>query len=198
LAANVGWTVDDDTSSDVLRGHIEYRPDPAQRRSCSSIRFIQVAKTTQNGGADYNWQGQEERRNLLRTSSDNAAGIRGGYFVDHEAFACKPATPCSPYFRDHWPNSDESGDGFQRGSGSAPASLVDYPSGWETLEQISLESCARCVGNGEFLGCAEWGARWPAQGQRDIAPIRFRETPSRTFRAALREFDQFYSRPNAP
>jgi hypothetical protein len=198
LAANVSWAVDDETVSDVLRGHIEYRPDARQRASCSSIRFIQVAKTTRNGGADYDWQGQEQRRNLLRTSSQTGAGIQGGYFVDHDASACAVTASCSPYFRDHWPNADESGDGFQLQWGSAPASLVDYPFGWEILEQISLESCACCVDTGEFLGCAQWGARWPEQGQRDITPIRVRETPSRTFRAALRRFDEFYTRSKLP
>lgn len=193
MTATVNWTVDDETNGDVLRGHIEYRPDSRQRRSCSSIRFIQVAKTQQNGGADYDWQGSEERRNLLRTSRKLGAGIEDGYFVDHQAFGCAPTGPCSPYFRDHWANPRESGDGSQRGGRSAPASLVDYPFGWETMEQISLESCARCAESGEFLGCAEWGARWPAQGRREIVPIRVRETPSKTFLAALRRFEEFYT-----
>jgi len=195
VAVSVSWTVDDETSADVLRGHIEYRPIAGQCDSCSNIRFIQVAKTERNGGADYDWQGQEKHRNVLRTSSKMGAGIQGGYFVDHKAFACAPNAPCSPYFRDHWANARESADGFQLDNSSAPASLVDYPVGWDTLEQISLESCARCVESGKFLGCAEWGARWPPQGPRIIAPIRVRETPSKTFLAALRRFEKYYTRP---
>jgi hypothetical protein len=193
MSASVRWTVDPDTSSAVLRGRIQYRPDAGQRASCSSIRFIQIARTTQHGGANYDWQEYEKPRNLIRTSSDGAAGIDGGYFVDHEPFACTPSASCSPYFRDYWPNADESRDGYQLSSDSAPASLVDYPFGWDILEQISLESCARCTQTGEFLGCASWGARLPAQGQREISPILIREAPSKTFHAALDKFDEFYT-----
>ena len=76
----------------------------------------------------------------------------------------RPGRSCSPYFRDHWANPRESGDGYQ--GSSAPAALVDYPFGWDVLQRIALESCARCVDTGEFPGCAEWGAEWPAQGPR--------------------------------
>ena len=192
LAATVNWTVDGETSSEVLRGYVEYHPNAEEGNSCSSIRFIQVAETKQNGGADYEWQGQEQHRNLLRTSSAMGDGIQSGYFVDHKAIACTPGKPCSPYFRDSWANVRESRDGFQIGRDTAPASLVDYPVGWQTLEQISLESCARCVETGQFLGCAQWGARWPLQGERSIAPINIHENPSKTFLAALRKFEKFY------
>jgi hypothetical protein len=193
LVATVSWAVNEE-GLDVLRGYIEYQPDADQRDSCPNIRFIQVAKVERSGGFDYNWQGQEEHRNLLRTSSEMGAGIKRGYFVDHRAFACTPGINCSPYFRDHWANARESEDGFQLGWRSAPASLVDYPFGWDILEQISLESCARCVESGEFLGCVDWGARWPTEGPRSIAPIRVRVIPSKTFLAALRRFEEFYSR----
>ena len=192
VVANVSWAVDEETGCDVLRGYIEFRPDADKRSSCSSIRFIQVAKTEQSHGLDYDWQGREQARNLLRTSSQMGAGIQGGYFVDHKASACTPAVPCSPYFRDHWANPLESRDGFQATWGAAPASLVDYPFGWDVLGRITLESCARCIETGEFLGCAEWGARWPLFGARSISPIRIRQAPSQTFLAALHVFEQFY------
>jgi len=192
VIADVSWTVDDERACDVLRGRIEYRPDKARMRSCSSIRFIQIAKTVRNDGLDYNWQGSEQRRNLLRTSHQMAAGVETGYFVDHQAYACEPSNPCSPYFRDYWANPRESRDGFQANSDFAPASLVDYPFGWEILGGIALESCARCVDTGEFLGCAEWGARWPLMGDRSISPIRVSANPSPTFLAALHIFERFY------
>jgi len=193
LAATVSWDLDDETHCDLLRGRIEYRPGSDPRGACSSIRFIQVAKTERDNGIDYGWQGLEGRRNFLRSSSKMGPGVQGGYFVDHKASACAPATPCSPYFRDHWPNPDESSDGFQANWGAAPASLVDYPYGWDILAYIALESCARCVETGEFLGCVEWGARWPAVGARTISPISVREGPSPTFLAALRAFEEFYN-----
>jgi len=193
LIATVSWALDDVTALDVLRGHIEFRPNPGPQSSFSTIRFIQVAKAERNGGLDYEWQGLEVDRNVLRTSSQMGVGIQSGYFVDHKASACVPATPCSPYFRDHWANARDSGDGFQAGWGFAPASLIDYPFGWDILEQITLESCARAVETGEFLGCAEWGARWPTQGGRSISPISVTEAPSQTFYAALRRFEDFYN-----
>jgi hypothetical protein len=192
LSATVSWAVDDETSLDVLRGRIEYRPDADSGGSCPNIRFIQIAKAERSGGLDYEWQGLEKHRNVLRTSSQMGDGIKPGYFVDHRASACVPGELCSPYFRDYWANARESRDGLQLGGRFAPASLVDYPFGWDILEQISFESCARCVESGEFLGCADWGARWPAQGRRSIASIQVRETPSRTFLAALRRFEEFY------
>jgi hypothetical protein len=192
LVATADWAVNE-YGVDVLRGYIEYRPDADQRRSCPHIRFIQVAKVQRNGGFDYNWQGLEKHRNLLRTSSEMGPGIKDGYFVEHMANTCEPGASCSPYFRDYWANATESEDGFQLSGHSAPASLVDYPFGWEIMEQISLESCARCVESGEFLGCADWGARWPLLGQRRIALIRVDSAPSKTFLAALRKFEEFYS-----
>jgi len=192
--AEVSWAVDDEQTCDILRGRIEYRPDNRLTRSCSSIRFIQIVKTIGNDGRDYQWQGLEQRRNLLRTSAQIDAGVEPRYFVDHQAYACQAGAPCSPYFRDYWANSRESRDGFQANSGIAPASLVDYPFGWEIPGGIALESCARCVDTGEFLGCVEWGARWPLAGDRSISPIRVRATPSPTFFAALRIFEQVYPR----
>jgi hypothetical protein len=193
LAANVRWTRDDEAAADVLRGRIEFRPDAVDCSSCSSIRFIQIARTERNGGIDYEWSGMEQNRNRIRTTSRMGVGIFDGYFVDHKASVCAPASACSPYFRDHWANPRESGDGYQAGGSSAPSALVDYPFGWDTMERIALESCARCVDTGEFLGCSQWGAQWPAQGQRTISPIRFSESPSPTFLSALRKFDEFYN-----
>jgi hypothetical protein len=66
LAASVRWTLDDEMSVDVLRGRIEFHPDAADCSSCSSIRFIQIARTERNGGIDYEWRGMEENRNRLR------------------------------------------------------------------------------------------------------------------------------------
>jgi len=193
LVASVRWAFDDETAADVLRGHISFTPDGAKCASCSRIRFVQVARTEQNGGLEYEWRGMEENRNLIRTTIHARGGILGGYFVDHKASACSPGAACSPYFRDSWANPRESGDGFQGGGSSAPASLVDYPFGWEAMQRIALESCARCVETGEFLGCAEWGAEWLPQGPRTVSPIHVREAPSPTFLAALHRFEEFYN-----
>jgi hypothetical protein len=98
LVASVGWAVDDMTSLDVLRGHMEYRPDADRGVLCTRIRFIQVAKTEGNGGLDLNWQGLERQRNVLRTSSEMGTEVKPGYFVDHRASSCVAGAACSPYF----------------------------------------------------------------------------------------------------
>jgi hypothetical protein len=196
LTANVSWVVDPATSTDALRGRIEYLPNRNANSLCSAIRFVQVAKVEQTGGRDFDWTMGESNRNLIRTSSNPASGVKGGYFVDHEAFHCMKGHVCSPYFRDSWVNPDESQDGFQLGIKTAPASLVDYPFGWESLEQVMLESCARCVDTGAFLGCAEWGGSWPERGSREILAISMHDAPSVTFLAALHQFEAFYSGPN--
>jgi hypothetical protein len=193
MVGDVSWAVDEVTAVDVLQGRMEYRPDAGEGSSCPNIRFIQVAKAERNGGVDYQWEGMEEHRNLLRTSSASGYGVEEGYFVDHRASACVPGAPCSPYFRDHWANSRESMDGRQVAGHSSPASMVDYPYGWNVLQRISLESCARCADSGEFLGCVDWGARWPIIGRREIFPLRVHSVPSKTFMAALHRFEEFYS-----
>jgi hypothetical protein len=193
VVAHVSWVSDSDTSYDALRGRIEYLPAPVPGRSCNSIRFVQIARVQRNGGSDYEWTLAESARNLLKTPAAGESGIIAGYYVDHRAAACTFERPCSPYYRDSWANPRESRDGFQRGHSTAVASLVDYPYGWDTVEQISLESCARCVDSGAFLGCADWGARWPRQGARDISPIQVHQRPSETFLAALDRFEAFYS-----
>lgn len=193
LTADVSWVVDPETSADVLRGRIEYLPRARARSSCPSIRFVQVAKVEVSNGHDYDWQSGETNRNLIRTKSDPVSRIEAGYYVDHQAFRCVKGLPCSPYFRDYWANGDESHDGFERGRDLASASLVDYPFGWESLEEIKLESCARCAETGEYLGCARWGGKWPPVGAREVLPIAAQEAPSPTFLEAMHQFEAFYS-----
>jgi hypothetical protein len=193
LVASVRWVFDTETAADVLRGRISFNPNRAHCSSCSVIRFIQVGRAVKNGGLEYEWPDMEENRNLIRTAGHARDGILDGYFVDHKASLCAPNATCSPYFRDSWANPRESGDGFNVGASSAPASLVDYPFGWDVMQRIALESCARCVDTGEFLGCAEWGAEWLPQDPRTISPIRVHENPSPTFLMALHRFEAFYN-----
>jgi len=128
----------------------------------------------------------------MRTKAGAANGVTPGFFLDHDAFKCAPGAACSPYFRDSWPNPDESGDGANSAKNRSEASLVDYPFGWEFFERITLETCARCADTGEFLGCASWGGSWPAVGDRSLLPASASERPSATFNEALRLFDAFY------
>lgn len=185
------WLTDPETGEDVLRGRMSFAPGAACP-ACRHLRIVQVARVEVKLGRDLDWGGGEANRNLIRTRQDDARGIVAGYFVDHDAFKCAPGAPCSPYFRDSWPNPDESQDGASAPSGGTAASLVDYPFGWSSFERISLESCARCADTGEFLGCVEWGGSWPAVGNRALRVPRASEAPSATFLSALSLFDSFY------
>lgn len=179
IVVTEGWMVDAETGQDVLRGSVAYKPGVhAEGAACHSIRFVQVARVERAKDSDYDWRDGETNRNLMRTSANLAEGVKKGYFVDHDAFKCTPGEQCSPYFRDYWPNAEESQDGFLRGRSITQASLVDYPYGWENFESIALESCARCD-DGQFLACVEWGGRWPGSGDRSLSPIRIQINPRR-------------------
>jgi hypothetical protein len=184
------WTTDSDTGDDVLRGYVQYTPT-SRTEKCKSIRFIQIARVEVSPGNDLQWQSGESDRNLMRTPK-NIPGIVPGFYVDHIAFACTRGKSCSPYFRDSWPNANESQDGSNELGKVAKASLVDYPSGWDSFQTMTLESCAQCVDTGSFLGCAHWGADWPSGG-RTLFPITYSSAPSATFEKALEIFHAFYT-----
>ncbi|HVC09131.1 MAG TPA: hypothetical protein VNH15_04240 [Elusimicrobiota bacterium] len=186
---DVRWSSDPEDGEDVLAGHLAFTPGAAAP-VCRSIRIIQVANMQVSPGKPYQWPAfsGETDRNLTRTPA--------GYYVDHEAANCSKGKPCSPYYRDSWSLPDESHDGQNLPGQVVSSSIADYPFGWGQFDQISLETCARCVDNGQFLGCASWGAFWPLIGNR---PPPFASAaanaPSASFLSALRLFDSFYGMP---
>jgi hypothetical protein len=191
FASEESWLSDPTTGDDVLRGRMTFEPGKSCP-ICRNLRIVQVARVEVKLGADLDWASGQQNRNLIRTRPDAARGVVAGYFIDHDAIKCSPGAACSPYFRDSWPNPDESQDGSKSPQGDAPASLVDYPFGWQNFERISLESCVRCADTGEFLGCVNWGASWPSVGDRALRVPNASEAPSPTFLEALRLFDSFY------
>ncbi len=184
FATEESWLIDPLTGEDVLRGRVSFTPS-AECPACREIRMVQIARVEKKAGLDIDWGNGQESRNLMRTPD--------GYFVDHDALKCAPGKTCSPYFRDSWPNPDESADGGSAPPPGSPASLVDYPFGWTYFERISLETCARCVDTGKFLGCATWGGTWPETGDRTLRESAASAAPSPTFIDALRRFETFYS-----
>lgn len=191
--SHVSWTVDPfPPSNDVLRSLVEFIPNTKKNNLCPSIRFIQIARVEKTDGVDYQWDSFEKNRNSLRTVK--AAGVTPGYFVDHLSDKCEKGKSCSPYFRDHWANADESQDGYKKSSGDLKkASLIDYPFGWTEFERISAESCAFCEHEKKYYGCVKWSALWPLMGSRVISVPTFAGQPSKTFAQALNNFSKFYS-----
>jgi hypothetical protein len=198
MSADIGWTTDRITREDVLRGKIEFTPN-GEGPSCKSIKMIQIAKVLESPDIfdDYQWDLSSGNydRNFVRTLHNEESGITGGYFIDYLAVNCKKGEPCSPYYRDHFPNSDESQDGAEENGSIIPAAIVDYPFGWSTIYNISLEVCSVCVSGRiiTFLGCAKWGATWPLFSPRYIPPVEASRTPSQTFMRAFDNFNQYYS-----
>ncbi|MDE2292402.1 MAG: hypothetical protein KGL53_09990 [Elusimicrobia bacterium] len=180
----VKWTSDPMTGEDVLHGRPAFMPDPARCPACRSIRLVQVARVEVKPGQDYDWTSGEANRNKMRF---------GGFFVDHDANKCAQGAPCSPYYRDSWPLPDESQDGSNTGGKPVFASLSDYPYGWTQFQRITLETCARCVDTGRFLGCVRWGGEWPETGDRSFVPLTASDAPSAEFLGALRAFQSFYA-----
>jgi len=160
------WTNDPTTGEDVLHGFVSFAPGPAAP-ACRALRFVQAARVEVSPGRDIDWAEGQQNRNLVRTAADAARGVEAGYFIDHDATRCAAGAACSPYYRDSWPNPDESADG-STSPDPRSASLADYPFGWTSFERIALEACVRCVDTGDFLGCAVWGADWPETGSRTL------------------------------
>lgn len=188
MVVRTGWTQDGVTGEDALAAHISFDPDAQKCPQCGKIRLVQVARVLVNDGTDYIWTAWQSDRNRVRTED--------GFYVDFDAHNCAAGAPCSPYYRDHWPLSDESQDGRNLPDSRAPASLADYPHGWLLMSRIELETCARCVETGQFLGCVSWGASWPTSGNRTLLPHVATDGPSPRFLKALERFDSFYL--NAP
>ena len=187
LSTSISWSVDPESQEDVLRGFIQFTPT-GSTPECGSIRFIQSARVEITPGVDLNWGSGEANRNLMRTAN--------GFFVDHDAFKCSKGSACSPYFRDSWPNPDESKDGSNTAEKISSSSLIDYPLGWSEFQRITLESCALCVESAQFLGCVRWGGDWPGMGGRTLISPTVSGNPSTTFLDALARFNLFYSKSN--
>jgi len=185
------WMIDSDSGSDVLRGHVEFAPN-ATAPLCGVVRMVQVARVEVTPGVDYDWTSLEVVRNQIRTAANTTSGVSSGFYLDHQAGKCTPGKPCSPYFRDFWANAEESQDGVISKAKVQATSLVDYPTGWDLFQRITLETCARCTDSGAYLGCMNWGGDWPSIGVRSFLPVKGSDSPSSTFLEAVRLFNLFY------
>ncbi len=192
IRAEVAWAIND-TGGDALRGLVSFTPNSAAP-TCERLSFIQTARVRVDADTDYPWEmgSGQSHRTIIKTVA--APGIEGGFFIDHDAGRCRPEMLCSPFYRDSWPNSDESADGASTEVEKKTATLFDAPFGWESFESIELEACAICQNPGslEVLACAHWGGRWPLTSERYILPMTMARRASPTFDDALRRFFNFY------
>jgi hypothetical protein len=191
------WTTAAQTAGevDVLSGRVSFRAKLGNPSGiCTNISFIQTARILDNKGNDYQWPAGQSVRNQIRTKR-TANNVEQGYFVDHDATQCaERSSECSPFFRDHWPNSDlGSQDGSLEAEKQKAAVLVDFPYGWELITSAELETCAVCRDTKKTFGCVTWGGTWPLTGERFLHGPKATNSPSTTFEKALSLFQSFYS-----
>ncbi|NBW83011.1 hypothetical protein EBR21_14770 [bacterium] len=190
------WTTVQQTSSetDVLFGKVSFKANPkAVASHCQSISFIQTARIQDNKGRDFQWPSGQSVRNEIRTQRDSQ-GVEQGYFIDHDAVNCDDGrSSCSPFFRDHWPNSDVGSQDGSVGERKVKAAvLMDFPYGWELIASAALETCAVCRDSNEVYGCVTWGGTWPLTGERYLHDPVASESQSKTFAKALSMFEAHY------
>ena len=203
------WSVDpgDPDHPTILDAHISFLPNQLLPL-CQDLRMIQVAQVLANtidgnGNQQYVWTDGQSDRNFMETNADPVRDIEPGYFIDHDASKCARGQSCSPYFRDSWPNSNASHDGYVKPAKfySQPnlirsTSVADYPVGWDAITQIRLETCVVCQDNGMIYQCVRWGGYRPQWGPLPLKTQIFRpraaHSPSATFLRALALFDNFY------
>jgi hypothetical protein len=185
FAIDLSWINDPDTGEDALRGFIQYNPH-ANLPACPRLTASQIARVKTESGQNLIWDAVtgQSARNSIRTVD--------GFYVDHDALKCQPGHRCSPYFRDSWPNANESSDGSISMTGLAsPASMIDYPYGWLDFASIELETCMICATDSRVLDCVSWGARWGnTTPQTFMAPVVASQSAS--FKEALSRFFSFY------
>ena len=197
IMVSVGWAVDSVTREDVLRGNVVFVPN-GRTPKCRAIKMIQAAKVLASPDVfdDVIWDETSGNydRNFVRTFENEERDVTGGYFIDYFSNNCRKGGSCSPYFRDHFANAGESGDGVNDGRRTGSASIVDYPFGWNVIYSISLETCSVCVNEdgSSVLGCVKWGATWPLFSPRYVNGIEGSDGPSETFRAAYANFSGYY------
>jgi hypothetical protein len=170
--------------NEVMTGRIEFIPSKTAP-ACNALSYIQTAQVLDNQGSQYEWTMDDAPRNEMRSHA--------GYFVDHMTSQCSKGTSCSPFYRDHWPNTDEgSRDGRVAPNKVESAILTDYPFGWEYISSIRLEACAVCRDTMQVYGCFQWGGHWGLTTDRTFHPVSAARVPSREWRQALEKFSSHY------
>lgn len=169
----------------------------------NNIRLLQIVKTTIGStGKDYMWTGGEANRNKVMTAASK--GIDPGYFVDASYAGINPRTkkadaPVSPYYRDYWPNATKSQDGSKKGKTVKEASLWDFPgdTGGGTEGEYHFETAAKAADTGYVYATLTWGFTTTATGKVNKEYASANRSPSATFGAAVKSFNEFFKNPGS-
>jgi hypothetical protein len=189
--------------SNGMSGTIKFTAGAASPDS-SSIKLLQVVRDEDlTTGNDYVWTGGEANRNSMMTTANKAAGVTGGFFVDHSAAAATPRTAkadaaVSPFYRTYWPNSGQSQDGSKKGKAVAEASLWDFPQSGGN-RRFTFETAAKAADTGYIYASLHWGFTISdaAKGTVEKEHASADRGPSATFGAAVAAFNKFYKNPGS-
>ncbi len=186
-----------------MKGTIKFKASKKAPDS-TNIKLLQVVKVKDLGTKkDYVWTGGEADRNKTQTTKNKKKYVKGGYFVDHSAAAAstrtaKADTAVSPYYRDYWPNATHSQNGSKQGNTIQEASLWDYPGGRKNVK-FSFETAAKAADTGYVYAMLKWGftIKDAATGKVKNEYAKGHRSPSKTFSAAVKEFNEFYKNPGS-
>jgi hypothetical protein len=192
------------------KGTIDFLP-VATAKKTNNLRLLQIVQLREKtAGTDFDWsKTAEARRNDSMTKAapgaSGAPGVEAGFFVDHNASASTPRTAASdasvsPYYRDHWPNSAESHDGYVKSSTDVKsASLWDFPQ-YVPGYTFKFETAAKGADNGAIYGTVKW--QFTTAGTTAAPTVSgeswdVTESESATFDAAVNQFNDVYHNPGS-
>ncbi len=192
-----------------MTGSITFTPS-ATAPDSNSIKLLQVARVEDlrtTAAPEMDWSivgtGSEANRNKMQTTADTTKGITGGFFVDHLAASANPRTKkaqkdVSPYYRTYAPNAP-SHDGSKSGKTITAASLIDQPA-FSVNTRFSFETAAKAKDTGYHYATIQWGftVSDAAKGTVDSEWASVNRAPTATFRAAVKEFNNFYKNKGTP
>lgn len=182
-------------------GTIKFRADEKAPDS-NSIRLLQIVRLEDlSTGKEYVWGGDDAYRNKIMTSA--AKDVDPGFHVDIFRPKISPRTkktddPVSPYYADYMKKVASNKHGSKKGKTIREASLRDYP-GWSSKCRYSFETAAKAKDTGHVYATLTWGFTLsdPAKGKVEKEHADAHDTPSKTFGAAVKKFDEVYRNPGA-
>ena len=181
-----------------LDGTISFKPG-STTPDTKTIKLLQAGREEDlDTGKDVVWTDDFAARMDMETVADPKKGIDPGWAIDinlaeaHKR-AWKDEPDVSPYYRDYWPNRDDSQNGSKKGKTIVEASLSDYP-GSAGHERFSFETVAVSVDTGTVYGSVQWGFTIsdPAKGIVDHEWSKGLVKPSATAQQALKNFNEYF------